>query len=66
MPVIALVRETNGKEHKVNLPVEVWQRGGDWTFTVNTTSRIREVILDPDRKLPDANRQNSSWKEKGF
>jgi hypothetical protein len=66
MPVTVLVKESNGKEQRINLPVEVWQRGSDWTFTVNTTSKIKEVVLDPDKKLPDANRQNSTWKEKGL
>jgi len=63
MPAIVLVRETNGKEHMINLPVEVWQRGDEWTFRVATTSEIKEVILDPDKKLPDYNRTNNNWKK---
>ncbi len=62
MPVTVLVKEANGKEHKINLPVEIWQRGAQWTFGVPTTSEIKEVILDPDRKLPDWDRNNNSWK----
>jgi hypothetical protein len=63
MPVTVLVKEANGKEHRINLPVEVWQRGADWTFGVPTTSEVKEVILDPDKKLPDFNRDNNSWKK---
>ncbi len=63
MPVTVLVKEANGKEHKINLPVEVWQRGAEWTFGVPTTSEIKEVILDPDKKLPDWNRDNNKWKK---
>src|SRR4030095_16033697 len=63
MPAIVLVKETNGKEHKINLPVEVWQRGNEWTFRVPTTSEITEVILDPDKRLPDYNRTNNNWKK---
>ncbi len=66
MPVTALVKEANGKEHTINLPVEVWQRGSEWTFSVPTTSEIKEVILDPDNKLPDWNRDNNNWKKKAF
>ncbi len=66
MPVPILVKESNGKTHKMTLPVEVWQRGSVWTFTVPTTSRITEVTLDPDKKLPDANRNNNSANKKGF
>ncbi|HUR67281.1 MAG TPA: M1 family metallopeptidase [Chitinophagaceae bacterium] len=66
MPVTVLVKEMNGKEHKIKLPVEVWQRGAVWTFGVPTSSEIKEVILDPDKKLPDWNRDNNTWKKKGF
>lgn len=59
MPVHVQIKESNGKEHRINLPVEIWQRGGVWSFTVPTTSRIRDVVLDPDKKLPDTNRKNN-------
>ncbi len=63
MPVLILIVETNGKEHRINLPVEVWQRGAKYTFTSPTTSIIKEVKLDPDGKLPDWDRKNNSWKK---
>jgi len=66
MPVTVLVKEENGKEHKINLPVEIWQRGPRWTFGVPTTSRIKDVIIDPDKLLPDINRDNNKLKEKPF
>ena len=66
MPVAVLVKESNGKEHKINLPVEIWQRGAEWRFNVPTTSEIKEVILDPDKKLPEWDRTNNSWKKKAF
>jgi len=63
MPVSVLVKEANGKEHRIDLPVEVWQRGATWTFGVPTTSEIKEITLDPDKKLPDWNRDNNKWKK---
>jgi aminopeptidase N len=63
MPVTVVVKEANGQQHRINLPVEVWQRGPNWTFAVQTTSEVKEVILDPDKKLPDFNRGNNSWKK---
>jgi Peptidase family M1 domain len=66
MPVTILIKEANGKEHKINLPVEIWQRGSEWTFNVPTTSEITDVQLDPDKKLPDWNRANNTWKKKAF
>lgn len=62
MPVTALVKEENGKEHRINLPVEIWQRGAVWSFNAPTTSDVKEVILDPDKLLPDWNRDNNTWK----
>jgi hypothetical protein len=66
MPVTVLVTESNGKEHRIDLPVEVWQRGATWTFNVNTTSEVTGVVLDPDKKLPDINRDNNKWNGKAF
>jgi len=63
MPVTVLVKEANGKEYRINLPVEIWQRGSEWTFGVPTTSEIKEVTLDPDKQLPDWNRDNNMWKK---
>jgi hypothetical protein len=66
MPVPVYIKESNGKEHKFTLPVEAWQRGADHTFTVATTSRIADIVLDPERLLPDMNRANNSGNKKSF
>jgi len=63
MPVSVLIKEQNGKEHRIDLPVEIWQRGPTWTFGVPTTSEITEISLDPDKKMPDINRDNNRWKK---
>ena len=62
MPVEIEIQESNGKKQRVSLPVEVWQRGGTWTFKANTTSQVRSVVIDPDEKLPDINEKNNTWK----
>ena len=66
MPVPLLIKEENGKEHRFTLPVEVWQRGATWTFMVPTTSKIQEIVIDPDKKLPDINRENNKLNPKAF
>jgi len=66
MPVLIQVKEENGKVHDLKLPVEIWQRGSSWTFHVATTSNVTDVVLDPDKKLPDFNRSNNKMKEKPF
>lgn len=63
MPVTVLVKETNGTNTTVKLPVEIWQRGAKWKFEVPTTSEIKEVVIDPDKKLPDVDRTNNTWKK---
>jgi len=35
-------------------------------FYDNTTSNVTDVVLDPDKKLPDFNRSNNKMKEKPF
>ncbi len=62
MPVTIEVTESNGKKGRVNLPIEVWQRGSTWTFKYNSTSTIKTVVLDPDQKLPDVNSKNNTWR----
>ncbi|AUD07492.1 peptidase M1 [Spirosoma pollinicola] len=62
MPVTIEVTESNGKKGRVNLPIEVWQRGGTWTFRYNSTSALKTVVLDPDEKLPDVNSKNNTWR----
>src|SRR3546814_10246753 len=39
MPVPLLITESNGKTHSLKLPVEIWQRGGGWTFTLDSEDR---------------------------
>ncbi|MGI4871321.1 MAG: M1 family metallopeptidase [Janthinobacterium lividum] len=62
MPVTAEVTETNGKKTTVHLPVEIWQRGGTWTFRYNSTTPLTSVVLNPTNILPDVNRQNNTWR----
>ncbi|WP_394345651.1 M1 family metallopeptidase [Arundinibacter roseus] len=62
MPATIEIEEANGKKTRVELPVEVWQRGGTWTFRAETQQPVRSVKIDPDNQLPDINPANNSWK----
>jgi hypothetical protein len=62
MPVVAAVKEANGKTSTVKLPVEIWQRGGSWTFRYPSTSKLTEVVIDPEHDYPDVNPDNNTWK----
>ena len=62
MPVTVEITEANGKKATVHLPVEIWQRGGTWTFRYNSTSPLTTVVLNPTNILPDVNRANNTWR----
>ena len=61
LPVIAKVIQSNGETSTIQLPVEIWQRGGTWTFKYASTNKINKVILDPENVLPDVDRKNNEW-----
>ncbi len=61
MPANIKVIEANGKSGTVKLPVEIWERGGEWTFFYPSTSRVKSVTIDPDETLPDVNPDNNTW-----
>lgn len=63
MPMVTLVRVTDARDsvRDVRLPVEIWERGGTWTFRVPTTVPLKSVVLDPDSLLPDVDRSNNRW-----
>ncbi|WP_240646505.1 M1 family metallopeptidase [Chitinophaga rhizosphaerae] len=62
MPVTVEIREADGKTARVDLPVEVWQNGGVWTFHHLSKSKVVAVTVDPDKVLPDVNPANNTWK----
>jgi hypothetical protein len=61
LPVIIRVTEHNGQTTTVQLPVEIWQRGGIWTFKYPSKNKIDRIILDPEKLLPDVDRKNNEW-----
>jgi hypothetical protein len=62
MPVVVAIQTANGKADTVKLPVEIWQRGGTWTFPYPSTTTLSQVTIDPQGALPDVNRANNTWK----
>ncbi len=66
MPALIRIKEESGAEYNLALPVEIWQRGAVYTFSYPTKGKVTEVLLDPDKKLPDINRNNNKMKEKPF
>jgi hypothetical protein len=61
MPVTVKIKESNQHIGRVSLPVEVWERAGEWTFQYPSTSMIDSVVVDPDEHLPDVDPANNVW-----
>ncbi|MCE7042221.1 M1 family metallopeptidase [Dyadobacter sp. CY312] len=66
MPAKVDIEEVSGKKTRVEFPVEIWQRGGSWTFRASTSQPIRSVTIDPDQSLPDIEPDNNTWKPAKF
>ncbi len=64
LPAIVTVTESGGKKTTVKLPVDVWQRGGTWTFKFPSAQSLTGVVLDEQKQLPDMDRSNNTWKAK--
>ena len=63
MPVILRITQSTGITETVRLPVEIWRRGGSWTYKYASKAGIEKVSLDPDHVLPDIDRSNNDWKK---
>jgi hypothetical protein len=61
LPVPLRIEQENGKTDSLSLPVEIWQRGGKWTFLYPSTSRIKQVTIDPEHDYPDINPANNTF-----
>jgi hypothetical protein len=62
MPVTVEIKQANGKTGRVNLPVEIWEHGSTWKFHYASTDKVTEVTIDPDKRLPDVDESNNTWK----
>jgi hypothetical protein len=59
LPVPIKIVQENGKTDSIQLPVEIWQRGGEWTFQYPSTSTIKTITIDPNHDYPDINPDNN-------
>ena len=62
MPVSLKITLTNSKSEIIQLPVNVWQRGGTWTFKYPSKLPIKSILIDPNGELPDSDLRNNEWK----
>jgi hypothetical protein len=43
------------------VPVDVWMKNTVWTVRYATNEEVVEVLIDPDKVLPDGNPENDKW-----
>ena len=61
MPVLLEISYEDGSTERKMLPVEIWQRGDTWNHLIKTDKKIKSVVIDPDKILPDINLGNDNW-----
>ncbi|MEB2787072.1 M1 family metallopeptidase [Algoriphagus persicinus] len=61
MPVQLEVTFEDGTSELKMLPVEIWQRGDTWNYLLKTGKKVKSVVIDPAKLLPDVNLGNDSW-----
>ncbi|MEP6684374.1 MAG: M1 family peptidase, partial [Parafilimonas sp.] len=63
LPITLEIVLNDGSKMNLKLPVETWMQSNEHTIHLQTTQTIKSVIIDPENKLPDSNRNNNVWKE---
>ena len=61
MPVDLKVIEQNGREHTIQLPVDIWREGNKWEEYVDTETPLKRVEVDHKKILPDSDTTNNIW-----
>ncbi len=61
LPIVLAIKQADGTKDTLTLPVEIWQRGGSWTFKYKSTSKITKITIDPNHDFPDINTSNNIW-----
>ena len=61
MPIIVRVKTKSGQTETLRIPVDVWMKNTSWTIRYPTTEELVEVVIDPEKLLPDGNPDNNTW-----
>ncbi|WP_372637356.1 M1 family metallopeptidase [Fodinibius sp.] len=64
MPAPVEITLSDGTTLTREIPVETWLKGTTRaTLSIDHTGEVTNVVVDPERKFPDANRTNNSWEK---
>ena len=61
MPAVVEIVLKDGTVSIVRLPVEVWQRGGSYSFSYPSIKAVKSVTIDPDHIYPDIDSSNNTF-----
>lgn len=61
MPATLRLKFTDGSSQDMRLPIEVWMNKTHPSIVLPLEKTLQSAILDPEHKLPDANRSNNSF-----
>ena len=56
MPAVLELRMAGGGVQRVTIPAEAWRQSNTLSMDVAVRGEVKEVVLDPDHKLPLADR----------
>lgn len=64
MPATVEITLADGSTITKNIPVETWLKGNTQTvLTVENSTEVTKVVIDPEKDYPDANRLNNTWQQ---
>lgn len=61
MPATLRIDYADGSHEDVRVPVEAWRQSATPKLALHTTRKIAKLTLDPEHKLPDADRGNNGY-----
>ncbi|HTM71463.1 MAG TPA: M1 family metallopeptidase [Luteimonas sp.] len=61
MPATLRIDYADGSHEDRRVPVESWMQSGTPSITLDTTKPVARLTIDPDAKLPDADRGNNGF-----
>ena len=62
MPIDLAITHADGTIERREIPVDEWLRGGVSTsITVDASSPVTKVEIDPERDYPDVDRSDNVW-----
>jgi len=61
MPATLRIDYADGSHEEMRVPVEAWRQSATPKLALHTSRKVTKLTLDPEHKLPDADRGNNSF-----